>query len=142
MKPSSALTSMTAIAVSVAGNIHCDDDSFSVGSDIFSNEKTTLFELNVSPKKDDSTKGESIALDSSKYDEWSKPLEKRYDELLVKKYTNRASSGELKEYEELTVARERLLSPMTADEIIAEMNREKAAEDLIKALANYKKYVG
>ena len=128
-------------ASSMTGNAQCEQCNIS--NDIFSNEKIVAIEpRKISTKDIDSTEVNSISINPKKYEKWTRKLEHRFDELLVKEYTREATKEEILEFKELTEARERLKSPRSADEIIAEMNREKAMNDLILALKNYKKYVG
>ena len=110
-------------------------------ADAFSNDKTLSFETNISDKID-TISDSNISININKYNEWNKYLEKRFDELLVKKYTNVATPDELNEFAELQQARSSLKYPMTADEIIAEKNREEATTELIRAIEKYNKYVG
>ena len=125
------------IVSSVIGNLQCDK----YVADTFSNEKVLSFETSVSDKFD-TISDVNISIENKKYSEWNKTLEKRFDCLLVKKYTKTATKAELIEFAELQQARSELRSPMSADEIIAEKNREEATTELIKAIEKYNKYVG
>lgn len=141
MKRFDPATRFIVAATSLAGGSQCEQCSFS--NNIFSNESAIAFDLGkVSTESHDTANENSISINSQKYEKWTRKLEDRFDELIVKEYTRSATKEELLEFKELTEVRERLKSPMSADEIIAEMNREKAMNDLISALKNYRKYVG
>ncbi|MBO6103264.1 MAG: hypothetical protein J6P03_08450 [Opitutales bacterium] len=128
-------------ATAVAGSSKCEQCKIS--DDIFSNTDMVAFESgNISTKKVDTTEETPIPVNPQQYEKWTSKLERRFEKLFVKEYLGSASKDELVELRELTEARELFKSPMSADEIIAEMKREKAAQDLIIALKNYKKYVG
>ena len=138
MKCSRTIYPATAIVVTIATGINTE----SVNANIFSNENVPSLESCPLKAQTDSSGINSVGIKIGNYKEWNRKLERRFDELIVKTYNKTASEEEYLEFEDLQRAREQFKSPMSADEIIAEMNREEAANKLISALENYRKYVG
>ncbi len=135
---SNTIRNATVFAVSIASGVQSENAYINV----FSNENTPSISSH-SVKAQTTSSGESpLGFNIEDYKEWNNKLERRFDALIVKTYTKKASKEELHEFKILKKVREKLKSPMSADEIIAEMNREKAVKELILALENYRKYVG
>jgi hypothetical protein len=69
--------------------------------------------------------------------EWSKRMEKRFEQLSISEAFGRLSSGERDELENLTKERRRLHHPRTAEEILFEYQQRKVTSELVKAVQKY-----
>ncbi len=69
--------------------------------------------------------------------EWTKRMERRFEELSIGEAFSRLSDKEKKELEDLTKERRRLHHPRTAEEILFEYRQRKLTSNLVKAVQEY-----
>jgi hypothetical protein len=69
--------------------------------------------------------------------EWSRKMDKRFEQLSIAEALGRISVAEQDEIENLTKERRRLHHPRTAEEILFEYQQRKVTSDLVKAVQKY-----